>query len=66
MVIKPPKHFSTQAIRKMGSNIPIVALSANVMQEDIQKAYDAGMDDYLAKPIEIEKLYEVLLKYLKK
>ncbi|MFC2073933.1 ATP-binding protein [Campylobacterota bacterium] len=57
---------ATQAIRNMGSKIPIVALSANVMQEDIQKAYDAGMDDYLAKPIEIEKLYEVLLKYLKK
>lgn len=56
---------ATQAIRKIDDKIPIVALSANVMQEDIQMAYEAGMNDYLAKPIEVEKLYELLLKYLK-
>jgi len=57
---------ATEQIRMIDAQIPIIALSANVMEEDIQKAYDAGMDDYLAKPIDNVRLYEVLLKYLKK
>ena len=44
--------------------IPIVGLSANAMQEDVQKAIDAGMNSYIAKPIDVEKLYIELLKYL--
>jgi CheY-like chemotaxis protein len=35
------------------------------MQEDIDKALAAGMNDWLAKPIEVEKLYAVLLQYIK-
>jgi CheY-like chemotaxis protein len=36
------------------------------MQEDIDKAFAAGMNDWLAKPIEVEKLYAVLLHYINK
>ena len=54
---------STQ-IRALDKDIPIIALSANVMQEDIEKSLDAGMNDHLAKPIEIDKLYMTLLNYL--
>ena len=56
---------ATEEIRTIDADIPIIALSANVMQEDIDKAFAAGMNDWLAKPIEIEKLYAVLLHYIK-
>ena len=56
---------ATKAIREKDTNIPIIALSANVVEEDIQKAYVCGVNDYLHKPIDLVKLYEMLLKYLK-
>jgi CheY-like chemotaxis protein len=56
---------ATKNIRQNNQNIPIVALSANVMKEDVEKAEEAGMHDYLAKPIEVPELYRVLIKYLK-
>lgn len=44
--------------------IPIVALTANTFDEEINKCLDCGMDDYLSKPISTEKLFEILKKYL--
>ncbi len=46
-------------------NIPIVALSANVMQKDIDKSKKLGMQDYLGKPIDVQSLYSLLLRYIK-
>jgi len=43
---------------------PIVALTAGALQEEKDKCMEAGMDDFLTKPIEPEKLKEVLLKLL--
>ncbi len=51
-------------IREIDPNIPIIALTANVMKEDIEKTKKAGMNDHLNKPIEVNKLYAMLLKYL--
>lgn len=45
--------------------IPIIALTANAMQEDQKKCLDAGMDDYLTKPIDFPKLVELLEKWVK-
>ena len=45
---------------------PIVALTANVLPEDIKSYENAGMDEFLAKPIETAKLEQILLKYLQK
>ena len=42
----------------------LVALTANAMKGDEKKCLEAGCDDYLAKPIEREKLFEMLDKYL--
>ncbi len=47
-------------------HIPIIALTANAIKEDREKYLDSGMDDYLSKPIETNRLNEVLNKYLNK
>lgn len=46
------------------SSIPIVALSANAMANDIKKGDEVGIDDYLVKPIDFEAFDNVLNKYL--
>ncbi len=55
---------ATKVIREeIKSDIPIVALTAAVMEEDRKKADDAGMDGFLAKPVDIVKLKECILKH---
>jgi signal transduction histidine kinase len=58
---------TTDYIRKeMKSSIPIIALTADVTTVDIEKCRAAGMNDYIAKPIDDKLLYDKILKYLKK
>jgi signal transduction histidine kinase len=47
-------------------NITIVAMTANAMKGDKEKCLEAGMDDYITKPVEPEVLQPVLTKWLKK
>ena len=60
---------ATRRIRALPSSkgraLPIVALTANVFTSDIEKCLAAGMDDHLGKPLDIDKIFEVLRKYLK-
>ena len=51
-------------LRKQGFDKPIISLSANVMESDIEEFQKAGADDYLHKPILPEKLDAILAKYL--
>ncbi len=44
----------------------IIALTANVLHEDVKKCYDAGMNDYLSKPLEIDTLARMLMKWIPK
>ena len=44
--------------------IPIIAMTANVFREDVEKCQSAGMDDHLGKPLDIELVLEKLAKYL--
>ncbi|MGI6424024.1 MAG: response regulator [Tepidanaerobacteraceae bacterium] len=45
-------------------NVPIIAMTAYAMHEDREKCIQAGMDDYISKPLDIDKLYNILDGYL--
>jgi CheY-like chemotaxis protein len=45
------------------SKIPVIAMTASAIQGDKEKCFDAGMDDYLAKPVEKGRLEEMLVKW---
>jgi signal transduction histidine kinase/DNA-binding NarL/FixJ family response regulator len=47
-----------------GRRLPVVALTANALPEDNAKCVDAGMDDYLAKPVTLDRLEPVLQRWL--
>ena len=46
-------------------SIPILAMSANAFQEDVACSLDAGMNEHLSKPIDMETLFSVIGKYIK-
>lgn len=56
---------ATRAIRKLGVALPIVAMTANVFKSDIEECLEAGMNDHVGKPLDIEKVLTMLRKYLK-
>ncbi|WP_201212618.1 response regulator [Rhodocyclus purpureus] len=56
---------ATQEIRKTHADLPIVAMTANAMASDRQRCLDAGMNDYLAKPIDTDALWGKLLQWVK-
>ncbi len=56
---------ATKIIRKTFNNVPIIALTANALSGDREKFIEAGMDDYLSKPLNQNDLQEILLNYSK-
>ena len=57
--------IATKAIREKGfDSIPIVAMTAHAMKGDREKCLEAGMDDYITKPIKREVVFEVLEKWV--
>ncbi len=58
---------ATECIRKSRRQdagwIPIVAMTANAFAEDVKRCRAAGMNDHLAKPLDIQKLYRTLARY---
>jgi signal transduction histidine kinase/CheY-like chemotaxis protein len=54
-ILREKKHFNT---------IPIIALTASVMDEDVERALESGMNDHVAKPIVPDTLFETLEKWL--
>ncbi len=55
---------ATRVIRGMNrpdaKDVPVIALSANAFEEDVALAKDAGMNEHLAKPVDIRKMFRVM------
>jgi len=51
---------ATRRIREMGSDVRIIAFTANAFGEDVRACHDAGMDGFVAKPVRRERLFQVL------
>jgi PAS domain S-box-containing protein len=67
MDIQLPKmdgYTATKKIKNFRKNLPIIAQTAHVLEEDRAKSLKAGCDDYISKPIDKNKLLKVLNKYL--
>ncbi len=60
-------YAATRAIRHCGKpdaeTVPILAMTANAFDDDRQKSLSAGMNDHLSKPLDIQKLTEVIQKF---
>ena len=59
---------ATKKIRNSGrpdaSIVPIIAMTADVFKEDIRRCKDAGMDAHIGKPVELDKLYSMVRKFI--
>ena len=60
---------ATRQIRAMKNkeiaNIPIIAMTANAFDEDKRMAMEAGMNDHVAKPVDVDVLCATLAKYFR-
>ncbi|MCX4187110.1 response regulator [Methylophaga sp. OBS4] len=71
MDIMMPEMDGYECIRKIRQqnhlqDLPIVALTAKAMKEDRQKCIDAGANDYIAKPVEVERLFSLMRIWMRK
>jgi CheY-like chemotaxis protein len=59
---------ATRQIRALdvptAKTVPIIAMTANVFKEDIDRCIEAGMNGHLGKPIDVKEIYEKLREYL--
>jgi signal transduction histidine kinase/CheY-like chemotaxis protein len=72
MDVQMPEMDGFEATRKIrgsgkpnAKEIPIVAMTANVFKEDVEKCLEAGMNDHVGKPLDFEEVMGNLRKYLK-
>ena len=58
-------HETTRCIRALDPRVPIIALTANAFAEDVARSKAAGMNEHLSKPIEAQRLFDLLRQYLR-
>ena len=73
MDVRMPEMDGYEATRQIrnsehpeGKSIPIIAMTADAFAENIAESMAVGMNDHLAKPLQLDKLFAVLAKYIKK
>ena len=71
MDIMMPEMDGYEAMKRIRSqgkykNLPVIALTAKAMKDDKQKCIDAGANDYITKPIDIERLLSLMRVWLSK
>ena len=71
MDIMMPEMDGYEAMKRIRSqikfrNLPIIALTAKAMKDDKQKCIDAGANDYITKPIDVERLLSLMRVWLSK
>lgn len=71
MDIQMPEMDGYEAVKRIrqlekvnGTHVPIIAMTAHVMKDDIEGCFKAGVDDYISKPIELELLYSKIMKLI--
>ena len=58
---------ATRIIRTIFKNdVPIIGLSANAFEEDVEKSLESGMNDHMAKPYSEEDIFNIIKKWLRK
>lgn len=55
---------ATREIRKLGMTMPIIAMTASAFEEDRKSCKDAGMNDFVTKPVDPDLLYAVLARWI--
>ena len=66
MDIRMPEMDGAEATRRTREScpaIPIIAVTANAFDEDRRRAFEAGVDDFLTKPLSKAKLFETINRY---
>ncbi len=58
-------YITTRSIKETDSKIPIIGITANALLGDREKCLNAGMDDYMSKPINSELFYHIINKWIK-
>ncbi|MCL2565047.1 MAG: response regulator [Defluviitaleaceae bacterium] len=56
---------ATRRIRGIDKNIPIIAMTANVFREDVEKCLEAGMNGHVGKPFDFDEVVKTLHRYLR-
>jgi len=55
---------ATKKLRELGNTTPIVALTADAFQGDQDACFEAGMNDFLSKPFQIQDLLDIIVKWV--
>ncbi len=53
-----------RALTRKDANLPIIAMTADAFSDDIQRCLDCGMNEHVAKPVDVSRLTQLLKKYL--
>ena len=54
-----------RSLKRTDRKLPIIAMTADAFSDDIQRCLDCGMNEHIAKPIDVDQVLEILENYIK-